>query len=75
MHCHIDISQFFHFTVKKHQRDDDDSGMGPTIFTDTKSTTYSEVITHYLTKCMCVHISILSSALGSTGQRAEGNRL
>ena len=33
-----------HFTGKKHQHDpDDDSGMGPSMFTDTKSTTLSEV--------------------------------
>ena len=33
-----------HFTVKKHQHDpDDDSGIGPSTFTDTKSTTLSEV--------------------------------
>ena len=35
----------FHLTEKEHQRDtdDDDSGMGPSTFTDTKSTTFSEV--------------------------------
>ena len=32
------------FTEKKHQHDpDDDSGMGSSTFTDTKSTTFSEV--------------------------------
>ena len=37
----------FHFTEKKHQHDpDDDSGMGPSIFTDTKSSIFSEVSYH-----------------------------
>lgn len=31
------------FTENKHQHDDDDSGMGPSTFTDTKSTNFSEV--------------------------------
>ena len=41
-----------HFTDKKHHHDtDDDSGMGPSIFTDTKSTTFSEV-SYYLLQFM-----------------------
>ena len=40
----IKINMNCHFTGKKHQHDlDDDSAMGPSIFTDTKSTTFSEV--------------------------------
>ena len=35
---------FIYFIEKKHRYDpDDDSGIGPSIFTDTKSSTYSEV--------------------------------
>ena len=34
----------FHFTEKKHKHDpDNDSDMGSSMFTDTKSTTFSEV--------------------------------
>ena len=45
----------FHFTEKKHHHDpDDDSGMGPSIFTDTKSTTFSEVS---YTVCIAVRMN------------------
>jgi len=38
-----------HLTEKKHHHDhDEDSGMGPSIFTDTKSTMFSEVNTSSL---------------------------
>ena len=38
------VFMVFHFTEKKYQHHpDDDSGVGPSIFTDTKSTTFSEV--------------------------------
>ena len=41
---HSSANSAFCFTEKKYQYDpDDDSGMGPSIFTDTKSTTFSEV--------------------------------
>ena len=75
---------FVPFTEKKPQRDhDEDSGMGPSLFTDTLSTTFSEVKYHLLS--LVVHVVlcgyillsyyiqiILFYALGSAGQRAEG---
>ena len=49
-----------HFTVKKHQHDtDDDSGIGPSTFTDTKSTTLSEVsgyLPQYSVVCMAAPV-------------------
>jgi len=48
---------FDYFTEKKHQDDpDDDSGMGTSIFTDTKSTIFSEV--SYYQK-LHVHVILL----------------
>ena len=39
----------YHFTEKKHKHDpDDDSGMGPSMKTNGKSTTFSEVSYHLL---------------------------
>ena len=53
-----------HFTVNKHQYDpDDDSGIGPSTFTDTKSTTFSEVSCYYYRNTCIVlwpHMLILS---------------
>jgi len=63
--------------------------MGPSTFTDTKSTTFSEVsnsytycilphtycVTIFVTTSLCIYRCFLSSALGSSGQRAEGNGL
>ena len=54
---------FFHFTDKKFQRyTDDDSGMGSSLFTDTKSTTFSEVSyipVATLSKCMQCHMTCI----------------
>ena len=51
MHCKIDLPSLsttvFHFTEEKHQHHDHDSGMGPSTFTDTKTTIISEV-SYYL---------------------------
>ena len=50
-HMNKKLNSFYlvHLTGKKHHHDhDEDSGMGPSIFTDTKSTTFSEVNTSSL---------------------------
>ena len=42
--CKSSVNPAFCFTEKRpHHDPDDDSGMGPSTFTDTKSTTFSEV--------------------------------
>ena len=68
-----------HFTDKKHQDNtDDDSGMGPSMFTDTASATFSEVCDYLLIHVLlCDHscIHLLSTALGFYGQRVEGSGL
>ena len=63
--------------MKEHHDHDDDSGMGPSTFTDTKSTTFSEVNTLLpsLINIVWLLLSALSSALGSLGQGAERIRL
>ena len=66
------------FTEKKHQRDpDDDSGMGPSTFTDTKSTNFSDVRYYLIHVVLCSHPCIYhsSSTLGPSGQKDDGNRL
>ena len=63
--------------MKEHHDHDDDSGMGPSTFTDTKSTTFSEVNTLLpsLINIVWLLLSAPSSALGSLGQGAERIRL
>ena len=65
--------------MKEHHDHDDDSGMGPSTFTDTKSTTFSEVNTLLPSLINIVWLLIVlsapSSALGSLGQGAERIRL
>ena len=75
-----------HFTEKRpHHDPDGDSGMGPSTFTDTKSTTFSEVsYTVCIAVCKllppAVYVGIpawvnCSSSLGSSGQGDERIRL
>ena len=54
-----------YFTENKHQHHDDDSGMGPSTFTDTKSTNFSEVnccidagsvVRSYIPSLLCTRI-------------------
>ena len=69
----------FFFTVKKHQHDtDDDSGMGPSISTDTKSTTFSKgkLLPPSINLCNVVRAyTVLFLHIGSSGPRSEGNGL
>ena len=62
----------------QHDDDDDDSGMNPSMFTDTKSTTFSEVSyssPSSVVLCGYSCVCLTPSVLGSSGQRDEGNRL